>query len=148
MGLADYKAETRRVEIKGCSFEVKGISLDSLTTLIQRHLSEIEAIFNEVEGELKVKKDLGESDIEQLILSCVTKVPAFVTSVICLASDEDTEAARKAVRSLPFPVQGKVLFTIVELTFDEVGGVKNAVESVARLIKTNLTGPTSLSIAP
>jgi hypothetical protein len=142
MGLADYQPETRVIQLKGGSFAVKGLSLVEITTLIRYHLPDVEAIvdlgLNVVDG----KADLTEDDLSRLAITFAEQAPGFVANLIALASGETDERSLQNAARLPFPVQVKTLINIAELTFDEVGGVKKAMESVAGLLKTK--NPTQL----
>jgi hypothetical protein len=135
MALSDYTVERREIKIKECSFHVKGLSLDDFAQLIRHNLSDLEVVFDHFENATKGKMDLSESDLEQLVVSLAEQVPGLAASLIAAASGETTEAAVNAARSMPAPVQMKVLLDVVELTFDEVGGIKKAFEFVAGLMK-------------
>lgn len=138
MGLADYQPETRVIQLgKGGSFVVKGLSLTEFTTLIRHHLPDLEAIFDLGVQVTGGKADLTEDDLSRLAIAFAEQAPGFVSNLIALASGETGEKAVKAAGSLPFPLQVKTLVDIAELTFDEVGGIKKALESVAGLLKSN-----------
>lgn len=136
MGLADYQPETRVIQLKGGSFAVKGLSLTDFTTLVRHHLPDLEAIVDMAAKTMDGKVDLTEDDIGRLAVVFAEQAPGFVANLISLASGETDEKAVENAYKLPFPVQVKALVDIAELTFDEVGGVKKAWESVAGLLKS------------
>lgn len=138
MGLADYKPETRVISLKGGSFDVKGLSLEDFAKLVNHHLTDLEALFDLGSSALSGKTDLSEDDIIKLAVSFVEQAPGFAANLIALAAGDTSEAGMTAAASLPFPVQVKTLVDIAEITFDEVGGIKKAMESVAGLLKLKM----------
>lgn len=137
MGLADYQPETRVIVVKGGSFTVKGLSLTEVTTLIRYHLPDVEAIFDLGSEVMGGKADITEDDLRRLAIAFAEQAPGFMANLIALASGDTSEKAINGAQSLPFPIQVKALVDIAELTFDEVGGIKKAMESVAGLLKSN-----------
>lgn len=137
MSLADYQPETRVIPFKGGSFDVRGITLNDFTALVRTHMPDLEAVFELGSNVLGGKTELDDNDLTRLAVALCEQVPGLVANVILLASGESGEKANAAARSLPFPTQVRALFEIADITFAEVGGVKNAVESVAGLIKKN-----------
>lgn len=137
MSLAEYQPEARVVPFKGGSFTVKGLSLMDITTLIRHHLPDIEALFDIGISTLEGRTDLTQEDLTRIAIAVAEQAPGFVSNLIGLAAGETSEKAIAAAASLPFPTQIKALVEIADITFAEVGGVKNAVESVAGLLKKN-----------
>ena len=137
MSLADYQPETRVIPFKGGSFEVRGITLNDFTSLVRTHMPDLEAIFDLGSNVIGGKVELDDDDLTKLVLALVEQAPGLVANLICLAAGETSEKAVANAAVLPFPTQVKALFEIADVTFSEVGGVKNAVESVAGLIKKN-----------
>lgn len=137
MGLADYQPETRVIPFKGGSFEVRGITLNDFTSLVRTHMPDLEAIFDLGSNVIGGKVELDDNDLTQLILALVEQAPGLVANLICLAAGETDDKAVENAAHLPFPIQAKALFEIADVTFSEVGGIKNAVESVAGLMKNN-----------
>lgn len=135
MGLADYQPEVRVITLKGGSFTVKGLSLVEVTALIRTHLPDVEALLDLATNVLDGKTDLSEDDIGLLSVTLAEQAPGLVANLIALSSGESDEAAVQNAYKLPFPVQVKVLMDIAELTFNEVGGIKKAMGSVAGLLK-------------
>lgn len=143
MGLADYQPETRVISLKGGSFSVRGLSLEAFTTLVRQHLPDLEAMWNLGSEVLSGRTELTQDDLTMLAITFAEQAPGFTANVIALASGDTSEKAIEGARSLPFPVQVQTLVSISELTFDEVGGIKKALESVAAtLAKTKGSLPT------
>jgi hypothetical protein len=127
--LADFEFDRRELNFKGGSFFLEGLSLESFAVLIRTHLKDLEGIFDLFKNH---KGDLKDEDVQNLIVAAIEETPGFVANVIALAAREPT-AAPQAIR-LPFPIQVEALNIILELTFDEVGGIKKFMPSLVRLI--------------
>ena len=126
--LADLNVERRTVQLKGGSFEVEGLSLESFAVLVRTHLPDLEdlfAMFDNVEN-------MTIDDVQKLASKVVMEAPGFAANVIALAAGEPEQAPR--VQKLPFPVQVQTLMDIGDLTFSEVGGVKKFLPVVADLL--------------
>jgi len=137
MSLADYQPETRVIPFKGGSFEVRGITLNDFTSLVRTHMPDLDAVFELGTNVLGGKVELNDGDLTSLAIALSEQAPGLVANVILLASGESGDKAMAAAANLPMPTQVKALFEIADITFSEVGGVKNAVESVAGLFKKN-----------
>lgn len=131
MGLASFTPESHEFVFKGGSFRVEGLSLEALATLVQHHLSDLEALFDLFQHFDKVENQ----DFTPLVVSLIQQAPGFCANVIALASGEP-DAAPQAAR-LAFPLQIEVLLKIGDLTFTEVGGPKKSMEMIAALLKKN-----------
>lgn len=116
--LANLTYERREFNLKGGSFAVQGISLESLAILIRTHFKDLEALF----GLFEKIDTIDESQLESLALSVIQDAPGFVANVIALAAGEPDQAP--VVQGLPFPVQVEALLAVGDLTFNESGGVK------------------------
>jgi hypothetical protein len=142
MALSDFIPERRPVLVNGQAlFSVEGLSLETLAVLVKTHLPDLEHVFDIiVKGER-----VDETFPEQLIrvsLGLATQAPGLVANIIAVASGEpiNDELIRTA-RRLPFPVQVDALTTIGSMTFEEVGGVKKAAESLMSLLARLRTKP-------
>lgn len=134
MSLADLTVEQREVTVKGGSFVVKGLTLESLTVLVRTHLPDLEKLFDL----FMQNEKLQDGDIERLALAALEEAPGFVSNVIALAAGEPDQAPK--VNMLPVDVQFKALNDIAEMTFGEVGSVGKLFERVVALLgKNNLT---------
>ncbi len=137
MGLADYQPETRAITLKGGSFSVKGLSLVDFAALVNKHLPDLEAIYELGSQVMAGRTELTEDDLTKLAIAFTEQAPGFAANLIACASGDTSEKAVAGASALPFPVTVKTLVDIAELTFDEVGGIKKAWESVAGLLKKN-----------
>lgn len=131
MSLANYTPPSRTVSLGGDnSFNVNGLSLQSIEILVRTHLPDVEELF-------ELFMDGGNfttDDLKRLALTLATRAPGFTANVIALGAGE-TDATENAAR-LPFPIQLQALAEIAELTFAEVGGIKKFVETVAGLLSS------------
>lgn len=152
MALADYQPESRVINFKSGSFQVFGLGLNEVTTLVRTHLPDLEALWELGDAVLAGKADFGESELAQIASAFADQAPGFVANVIALASRETDEhgnvleAAITAASKLSIGLQVHALMAIGEVTFAEVGGIKKAWESVAGLLtaKGNKTAMTKV----
>ncbi len=135
MPLAGYKPESKTISVgAGNSFDVKGLSLMDLATLIRVHMPDMEAVFDLVSG-VEVQ---AIDELQPVVIAIVSQAPGLAANVIALAAGEgDASDAEK----LPAPIQVQALVEIGHLTFAEVGGVGKAWEMVADLLKTTKKNP-------
>lgn len=148
MGLADYQPETRVIPLKNSSFEVRGLSLEDFTTLVRHHLPDLEALYDLGSSVLGGKVDPTNEDLTKLAIVLSEQAPGFVSNLIALAAGDHSEKAVAAARTIAFPLQVKTLVDIAELTFDEVGGIKKAMEFVVGLRKNGKAPTTSPTTDP
>ena len=123
MKLSDYTPETTKVPVgKQGHLEVRGLSFIDVTTLLRKHQSDMEIMFSLYESASAStgKDNLGDT----LILKLLADAPMLAGEIICVATG-DPEATSEQARALPFPTQVLALVSVLKLTFEEVGGVKN-----------------------
>lgn len=129
MPLAGYQPEYRVIQIGTTnSFQVRGLGLNDVAVLVREHFPDLEAL-SDLFGNLD---EMDAQKMQPLVLSLVSNAPGFVANVIALAAGEGS--AEDAER-LPFPIQVQALLDIGELTFNDVGGIKKAMELIAALLK-------------
>lgn len=129
MPLAGYQPEHRVIQIGTTnSFQVRGLGLNDVAVLVREHFPDLESLF-ELFGNLE---QMDAQKMQPLVLSVVSNAPGFAANVIALAAGEGS--AEDAER-LPFPIQVQALLDIGELTFNDVGGIKKAMELIAALLK-------------
>lgn len=129
MPLAGYQPEYRVIQIGTTnSFQVRGLGLNDVAVLVREHFPDLESLF-ELFGNLE---QMDAQKMQPLVLSVVSNAPGFAANVIALAAGEGS--AEDAER-LPFPIQVQALLDIGELTFNDVGGIKKAMELIAALLK-------------
>lgn len=131
MSLSNYKPESLEINLKGGSFKIEGLSLEGVAVLVREHLPDLEALFNVFQEANK----LGDNDMQAIVQSVVSQAPGFAANLIALASGEPESAPQAA--KLPFPVQVDVILKIGDLTFSEVGGIKNSLGLIVALLQKN-----------
>lgn len=140
MGLKNYEPARHEMSISGGSLSLRGLSLEDVSSLVNHHLRDLEAIFNLfTNGGIERLDDI---QFERLAMSIVQEAPGLAANLIAIASDEPEEAKQAA--KLTFPVQIAALTTIGDMTFREVGGWGKGLEGIAALLgrmnlKTKLT---------
>jgi hypothetical protein len=140
MSLVGYKPPVETVEFKGGSFQVKGLSLNDVSTLVQANLSDMEQLFGLFD---KAVGNGANMDIGGLASTLIAHAPGFVAATIALACTEqdDFEVRLEAARILPMPVQIDAIKKIGAVTFEEAGGVKKFLENLT-FLKGALRTPT------
>ena len=129
MGLADYQPARQKVEFKGGSVSVRGLSLDDVTVLLKHHLADLDNLMEIYQRD--VKDEMAIAAAVQYGVSLAREAPGLVAHVIALACDEPEKVDQ--ARMMPLPVQVELLKAIGTLTFEEVGGAKKFFESLQTL---------------
>lgn len=132
MSLSDFQVDTVPIIRKGQTlFTVRGLNIEDLTSLTVKNLPAIQEAFK-LYNDSKIEV-FTQTALNKLILSLTVQLPGLVAEVISQAADEP-EAADKA-RKLPMPLQVLALTEIVNLTFEEVGDLKNLFATLASKVK-------------
>lgn len=141
MKLADYIIPRERITLPGKSvngakpfFEVRGLCLDDMTFLVQRHLGPITRA-------LKLWQESREDiirtgNLQQFVLSLAKDFPELAAEVISCAADEiDDEASAKAGR-LPIATQIAALTAVSRLSMEDAGGLKNLLAEMQQRLES------------
>ena len=142
MALTDFVPESRPVVVNGKPlFNVEGLSLDTLAVLVKTHLPDFESIFDIIEnGEQRNEKLIDH--LQRVSQGIVMQAPGLAANIIAVCSGEEvTEDLVKTARRLPFPIQVDALMQIGAMTFEEVGGIKKAAETLMVLLMRLRTKP-------
>lgn len=130
MGLQNYKPRRHEFPLgEADTLSVRGLSLEDISALVQHHLPDIEALFD-LFANLSEQTD---QQFETVVVSLLQAAPGLAANIIALAADEPDHPKEAAM--LPAPLQVEVLLKIGNFTFEEVGGVKKGMESIAALLK-------------
>lgn len=129
MGLKHIKLPEAQVKFSGGDFAVRGLSLDDLSFIVQRHGAKLNVLFQNFTeaGELTVE------GVADFALPLLNAAPEIAAELIACASGDSEDAGVAA--TLPFPVQLEALEKLAELTFNVSGGPKKLVETVLRMAK-------------
>jgi len=134
MSLKSLRLPEAKVELPDGGFVVRGLSLNDVSILVQRHGKRL----NELYQQFTEQGDLTTETVAAFALPLLQSAPEIAAELIaCAAGDpDDAEIAGR----LPFPVQIDALEKIAILTFEAGGGPKKLLETVVRLAQ----GTTSL----
>lgn len=131
MTLAAFQPETLLVKTKKVSFEVRGLSIMDISSLLRVHMNDLEALFTMYEQEA-AGMSFGNVALARYATRLISDAPGLVAHIIALACDEP-EQVNNASR-LPMIAQIEAIKKIGTLTFEEVGGVKKLIEQMAELV--------------
>ena len=129
MGLKHIKLPEAQVKFPGGDIAVRGLSLDDLSFIVQRHGAKLNVLFKSFTegGELTVE------GVANFAMPLLNAAPEIAAELIACASGDPEDAGIAA--TLPFPVQLEALEKLAELTFNVSGGPKKLVETVLRMAK-------------
>jgi hypothetical protein len=145
MLLKDYVIPRSRIDLPGAKvdgekpfFEVRGITLDDMTFLINQHLGPItKAVKLYQESREDVLKT---GNLQGFVMTLARDFPDLAAEVISAASDSLDDETRKIAKTLPISVQIMALSEITRLSLEDAGGLKNLlaemqarIESAARV---------------
>lgn len=132
MSLLDYKPLSRPVVVGGKElFEVRGLGVAEITYLLDLHREDIiHAATAYQEQRASVFSTKG---LEQMTLTLLTKFPTLTAEVISCAAGHRDKAGAEAAAKLPFGTAAATLADILTLTFDDAGGLKNLLATLAKL---------------
>lgn len=136
--LAEIVIPTRSIKVGESSFDVQGLSLILLSTLIQDHLEDIDKAFELVST---VRDNDDSKAFETAALSLIRDFPNLVAKLIVLSAGEDSEQAVSNAVNLPAPVQIVALKEIYELTVQDVGGIKKLWSMVQNITEVPKLSP-------
>lgn len=131
MSLAAFQPEKIEIKHRKVTFEVRGLSMTDLSSLVRTHYTDLEALFTIYENEA-VTGGVNAMSIARYGTSLIKDAPGLVGHIIALAADEP-EMVDNAMR-LPMLVQIDALKAIGKLTFEEVGGVKKLIAELSNLV--------------
>ncbi len=112
------------------SMEVRGLTVPDITQLVDVHQGAALSVYNRFTGK-DPSIGLTEQTVETIALDLLGKFPSVVAHVLALSGDEPERIEDYA--RLPIDVQVAALEKVAILTFAMQGGLKNFVETVARI---------------
>lgn len=131
MSLADFQPETLTVTYKKTKFDVRGLSLIDLSSLLRTHMNDLESLFDMYEQESQ-GLNFGNIALAKYATRLIADAPGLVSHIIALACDEPDQVNQ--AQRLPMITQIEALKKIGTLTFEEVGGVKKLIEEMGNLV--------------
>lgn len=141
MSLVGYQPPTGTVQFKGGSFDVKGLSLEDVSVLVQTNMANMEHLWALLDNGIG---DGSGINVERIAAEVVAHAPNFARTMIALAAtdDADFEAKLTGASRLTVAIQVEAVKMIGTLTFEEVGGVKKFIESLM-FLRGGLSTPTA-----
>ncbi len=106
---------------------VRGLSVQDLTTAIRDHKDSLNKAFSFAEGRLEEDQNLTEFGMELM-----EQFPELVALLIALAADMPNRAGE--IKHLPAPVQLRLMVAIYELTIEDTGGLQDFLHQVFAII--------------
>lgn len=136
--IAEYKPDYEVVPLKNkqgdFSFRVRGLGFEDVASLVNLHLSDVEAGYALFErARTSIVSDAG---YEALAMTLVRGAPGLVAEVISYAADDSDNAAHYS--TVPFSVTVLALEKVLRLTLQDVGGLKNLVAMVDQVKRDHL----------
>ncbi len=128
MSLADFEIATEAVMFRDKeAFRVRGLNVEDMTFLAQNYLGDIrQAIEAYGRNRNRVVERTG---LNEFVLLAAKDFPALAAEMISRAADESGETDK--ARRLPFMVQLNALRSILALSTEEAGGLKNLIAALA-----------------
>jgi hypothetical protein len=142
MALADYVVQRRDVLDSNGNLvaKVRGLNFEDISQLVRNHIDDLTAVFNSFsEGGKLLPESL---DINEMIFRLIIKAPDTAGKMLALGCDEPNEIEK--AKTLPAPLQIKLLGEITALTFEDVGG---PLEFLA-MVRIAVTSQLQVSDAP
>lgn len=132
MPLANTVIRKRKIEFDGGDVEIRAISLQDVSILLDAHQFTIDRIATM----LASRGDLDMNNTQVIVdtvMEAVRESPLLVANLIALCADESELQGIAA--QLPLPVQVEILQGIADQTFKDEAAVKNFAAGVMRLIR-------------
>ncbi len=127
-----YTLKTETINFEGGEIIVRGLTVPDITQLVQVHQDSAVAIYEKFTG--KNANQLTEQTVESVALELLGKFPSAIAHLLYLCDAErEPESTVDVYAGLPVDVQVAALEAIATLTFAMQGGLKNFVETVARI---------------
>jgi hypothetical protein len=140
MSLADYDIPRERIELPGKAvngekphFFVRGLCLEDMTFLVQRHLGPITRaakLWQESRADA-----IQTGNLTSFILTLAKDFPELAAEVISAAADELNDIATAKARRIPIASQIAALTAISRLTVEDAGGLKNLLAEMQERVK-------------
>ena len=135
MSLANLQLRTEAVPYNDSEITLHGLSANAIAGLILSQLSNIEEIFNIVEGAgVKSTADLANVNVAEVGQRLLVQMPDFIAHVIAYSAHEPDQWQK--VIHLPAPVQVECLKKLAQLTFNDEAGFREFVGNVVAALRS------------
>lgn len=133
-----------RVEVAGGrGFDVSGLSLDAILTVVQRHKEDAGELFDTLVAQVGKDDGISLDQAEWLGGALLSAAPAIAAEIIALAAGYQSQEAADIFRQISMPSQIDALDKIARLTFTSEMPPKKVFETVVRAltgVKLTLVG--------
>lgn len=133
MSLKDFVIPRKTVTCQGGDLSVRGLSLNDVSFVMRDYLGELENLYRTYRADEEAQKTVAVAEGVKFAITVVKESPKLVAQLIVMASDEEQQLFDIALK-MPITSQVEILRTIFELTFEEAGGAKKFVDSLAAMV--------------
>lgn len=152
MGLRNIVIRRETIVLNdGQSFEVRGISLFDIMSVLNDYGPKMALVFGKVvEQRLQGEGLFDNAGVRKIITDLSGEFPDVLAAAIALASDDYTPESVKVAKQLTLLKQLEAVEKIVGLTFESEGDVKKLVESLTQMVvaATGTLGMATNSLSP
>lgn len=141
MKLSDYVIQREQITLPGKAkdgvkpfFEVRGLCLEDMTFLVQRHLGPITRaakLWQESREDV-----LRTGNISNFVMTLARDFPELAAEVISVAADELDEGATAKASRLPIASQIAALSAISRLSMEDAGGLGNLLAEMRQRLES------------
>ena len=135
MGLRNIVIARRRIDLgDNQAFEVRGISLFDIMSVLNEYGPQMALMFGKVMAQKAEKGGLDNAAVRKAISDVSGEFPDVLAAVIALASDDYTPETIEIAKQLPMMSQIAAVEAIFALTFKSEGDVKKLIESLTEMM--------------
>ncbi|QPB11451.1 tail protein [Providencia phage Kokobel1] len=129
MSLAAFQPVKNSVEIiEGFNLEVRGLSLNDISRLIELHAADLDGVFDLYADAASGDNGFDGLVFANLLMQLISSAPGLISSIIATAADEPTMVDKAAL--IPMKAQYDVMQAIFALTFSDIASLKKIVADV------------------
>lgn len=134
MGLRNIVIARQRIDLgDGQAFEVRGISLFDIMSVLNDYGPQMALMFGKVMAQKAKRNGLDNAAVRKAIADVSGEFPDVLAVAIALASDDYTTEAVQIAKQLPMMHQIAAIEAIFALTFKSEGDVKKLIESLTEM---------------
>lgn len=135
MGLRNIVIARHRIDLgDGQSFEVRGISLFDIMSVLNDYGPQMALMFGKIMAQKAENGGLDNATVRKVIADVSGEFPDVLAAAIALASDDYTPATVEIAKQLPMMHQIAAIEAIFSLTFKSEGDIKKLIESLTEMM--------------
>lgn len=135
MGLRNIVIARTRITIdEKQGFEVRGISLFDIMSVLNDYGPQMALMFGKVMAQKAERNGLDNAAVRKAIADVSGEFPDVLAAAIALASDDYTPETVQIAKQLPLMNQIEAIEAIFALTFRSEGDVKKLIESLTEMM--------------